>query len=253
MTDPIEADIAGRLMLLLTKRGILDNRCLSIYQSSVDDAVRARMTNRCAREPAVFDAAVEKELAMLEASLAHRGRVEAREVIAAEPDDITDDKQGEQDPDPHAEEPSPRRRRLSSGSVPTVKSMEEKLKEARKPVQHLLKEDCVRVGLIDAKQAKKLVFGMTGKTSEQAEQDIVEQLSQTLQDQVKSFISKAKGGPWSDPRTQEDLRKDIHAARSVRGILMLSRQVLKEYRTWEKEHHRGGILGLFSPRRQRGH
>jgi hypothetical protein len=89
---------------------------------------------------------------------------------------------------------------------------------------------------------------MVGKTSRDAEREIVERLRQVLQDQARYFIRKAKGGPWANPRAQEDLRQDIHAASSVRSVLLLHRQIVKEYQTWQKEHGRVGILGLFASR-----
>ena len=128
--------------------------------------------------------------------------------------------------------------------------MEEKLKDDRKPVQKLLLEDCVQARLLDVSRAKELINGMTGKTPQEAELEIVEYLRQELQSQVREFIRGDKDGPWSNPHTQQELREDIHAARTVRGVLLLCRQIVKEHRTWEEEHDQGGILGLFSPRRR---
>jgi len=128
--------------------------------------------------------------------------------------------------------------------------MEEKLKDDRQPVQKLLLEDCVAEHLLDRPKAKELIAGMTGKTPQDAELEIVEYLRQELQTQVRHFIRSDKGGPWSKPHAQEDLRKDIHAAKSVRGVLLLCRQIVKEHQEWEREHGQGGILGLFSPRRR---
>lgn len=260
MSDAIEVNVTGRLMLLLTRLRLLDNRCLSIYKAAVMDVVRHRLDKQ-GDGFAGIERVLDDELALLEIAL-HGSAARRRDPQAEEdpPADARDTEhlgspaEVEKPSVPTSDEPAsvPQRResRAASGYVPTVKTMEEKLKDERKPVQTLLKEDCVRVGLIDGDRAGKLILGMTGKTSQQAEQDIVEYLRQRLQDQVKSFIRKAKGGPWSDPRTQEELRKDIHAAKSVRSILMLSRQVLKEYQTWQKENHRNGILGLFSPRKR---
>lgn len=256
MTDPIEVNVAGRLMLLLTRLGTLDNRSLSIYQSAVCEAVRAHIAAGD-RDPASgIEGALEHELALLEAALVQRASPsppapQAAITPPAESRDVPPDT-GVASVEPGDAVHVARHARAPSGYVPPVKSMEQKLQDARKPLQALLSDDCVRVGLIDANEAKQLIFGMTGKTGEQAEREIVEQLRQTLQDQVRAFIRKSKGGPWADPRTQADLRQDIHAAKTVRGILMLARQVLKEYQTWVKEHQRGGILGLFSPRRHNG-
>jgi len=265
--DSIDVNVTGRLMLLLSKQGVLDNRCLSIYKNAVCDVVRKRLVTREADGYAGIDRILDEELALLEAPLKLRARERAsaaadaavespeRPVAESAPSAPTNplappDSQAAAAFDVDAVVKAAREARASSGYVPHVKSMEEKLKDERKPVQTLLKEDCVRIGLVDRDQAETMILGMTGKTGATAEHDIVEQLRQTLQDQVKSFIRHSKGGPWSDPRTQEELRKDIHAAKSVRSILMLARQVTKEYQTWRDEHRRGGILGLFSPRKR---
>ena len=251
--DPIEVNVAGRLMLLLARHGLLDNRCLSIYQCAVSDVVRLRL----AQQLGGMEPLLNEQLTMLDEALATRRRgegadrdaVPAAPSVGAEAQTDTTSARADDHEQPPAKR-TPREAKAPSGYVPTAKSMEEKLKDARTPIQTLLREDCVQVGLIDAKLADKLILGMTGKTSEQAERDIVEQLRQVLQDQVKSFIRKARGGPWSNPRTQEDLRQDIHAAKSIRSILMMTRQVTKEYQTWQQQNRRGGILGLFSPRRR---
>lgn len=271
MTDLIDVNVSGRLMVLLTRHALLDNRKLAIYRRAVSDAVRAQMAAK-ALQVEVCDRCIDEQLALLAESLHARdsdpAKVPAvtagdsRDVGAAvgpedEPDrdvaaDLEPEVEADLDPPDAASvaPPAPPRMRRESGYIPPVKTMEEKLSDARKPVETLLREDCVQVGLLDSKQANKLVLGMTGKTSQQAEHDIVEQLRQVLQTQVKSFIRKSKGGPWKDPHTQEDLRQDIHAARSVRSVLMLAHQVIKEYQRWQVEHRRGGILGLFSQRKR---
>lgn len=264
MNKALEINLAGRLLLLMHRKGITTPRARGIYQAALSAAVQRVLDEFDGDNPGVCERVLEEQIAMLEEALRARGRSsldtlqpaehpmgDAGAVIAQCPsqpwsDPLTPEPAGA---DAAAESAQPARQaRAPSGYVPPVRSMEEKLHDQREPIQVLLVEDCVRVGLVDAQTAAKLVAGMSGKTTQQAEQDIVEQLRQVLQDQVKSFIRKAKGGPWADPRTQEDLRQDIHAARSVRSILLLARQVLKEYQTWQAENGRGGILGLFSPR-----
>ena len=79
------------------------------------------------------------------------------------------------------------------------------------------------------------------------------QLRQILQDQVKGIIRRLKGGPWASPQVQEDMRQDIHNARSVRSILMLAQQIVKERRAWENQHGKSGLFGgLFGSRRGLG-
>lgn len=251
MSDPIQVNVTGRLMLLLSSLGLHSARALRIYCDAVGSAVRYRLAQQSGQSFTAVSSILDEELALLETALRERALrpvATIQEVTAA----------AEEQPDEAVADPAvpveqlpvhgKRAQRSPSGYVPSVKSMEEKLKDERTPVQILLREDCVTAGLIDAAAADKLVRGMVGKLAADAERDVVEFLRQVLQDQVKSFIRKARGGPWADPRTQEDLRKDIHAARTVRSILMLSRQLVKEYHTWQDEHGRGGILGLFSAR-----
>ncbi|MCB1774828.1 MAG: hypothetical protein KDI88_14525 [Gammaproteobacteria bacterium] len=240
--DCMEMNIAGQVMLLLTRLGIRDAHSLRVYREAVLEAVSRQVVEQGTLAPDAMQAMIRQQLELLEASLRTlpdrtraRGTPPSDTAVAGSP--------------AAAEVPASRNRR-PSGYVPEARSMEEKLQVEREPIQQLLREDCVRAGLVDKDSAERLIRSMTGKTSADAELEIVEHLRQRLQDQVKSFIRKAKGGPWSDPRTQDDLRRDIHTARSVRSVLMMSRQVLKEYQTWEKEHGRHGILGLFSPRKK---
>jgi len=263
-------------MLLLSRLGIRDARCLSIYRGAVVSALRNGTSSRAVSSLAEIEPLLSAQLDLLEDALRARLRpsvtqhdsepeaVSEPDNVPAQPSAASGDAEAlwcdDSDLPPTDEQPenvitgnekkSQRGTKAPSGYVPSVKSMEDKLKDERKPVQKLLLEDCVQVGLIDLPTAKRMILEMTGKTSQDAERDIVEDLRQLLQLQVKSFIRKARGGPWADPRTQEDLRKDIHAANSVRSVVMLSRQVVKEHRMWEQEHGRIGILGLFSGRKR---
>jgi hypothetical protein len=242
MQTCVDVNVAGRVMLLLTKLCIRDARCLRIYRSAVGEVMRHEVGDSTEPDWRALEPLVQEQLDLLEQALRARLQrvVEEQEEVPAETLDVAEE----------SAETDASIARRPSGYVPEARSMEEKLHDERLPIQQLVREDCLRAGLVDAKTAERLVQGMTGKTGLAAEQEIVEYLRQSLQEQVKSFIRKTKGGPWSDPRTQEDLRRDIHAARSVRSVLMMSRQILKEYQVWQDQHGRRGILGLFSPRKK---
>ena len=239
-------------MLLLSRLGIRDARCLSIYRAAVVAALRSGTGSRPVSSLADIDPLLGAQLELLEDALRARLKPMSRSpdgdtqalggagttMVQAVSETANAETLYADDADLASVDEQPggivaedgqklqRHAKIPSGYVPSVKSMEDKLKDERKPVQKLLLEDCVQVGLIDLPTAKRMILEMTGKTSQDAERDIVEDLRQLLQVQVKSFIRKAKGGPWADPRTQEDLRKDIHAANSVRSVVMLSRQVV---------------------------
>jgi len=244
MNVPLEMNITGLLMLRLSQLGVKDSRGLSIFMNAVGAVVRQREGTEQVVGLGNFESFLNEQLEMLVTALQKsRGILSTpslAQVIASESDA----------PDQDAGSVTKRSARPASGYVPVPKSMEEKLKDDRKPVQKLLLEDCVAEHLLDMPKAKALIAGMTGKTPHDAEQEIVECLRSVLQNQVKQFIRSDKGGPWSNPHAQEELRQDIHAANSVRGVLTLCRQVVKEHQTWEQEHDHGGILGLFSPRRR---
>lgn len=277
MESPLEITVAGQVMLLLSRHGLRDARCLSIYRRAVLDAVRHCAGENGADSLVTCSALVRDQIDLLERAILKRLGAEIElymqppEEAAAVPAEVSDAAPEQSPPSsgaheaptgtesaaaadehapPAADEDSHtvRHGRQASGYVPVARSMEEKLHDEREPIQKLLLEDCVGAALVDAATAKKMVAGMAGKTSRDAEREIVERLRQVLQDQARQFIRKAKGGPWSNPRAQEDLRQDIHAVSSVRSVLLLHRQIVKEYQTWQKEHGRTGILGLFAAR-----
>lgn len=266
MSDALEMIVAGRVMLLLTECGVRDARCLDIYCRAVLAVVRQHRVAHPCVPLAECDRFVGQQIGLLEQALRRR-RVsdviepaageglesvvcaDATATVPTEPPRPAADLVAESGGSDAQDRPE-RQQKAATGYVPEVKTREEKLKEERVPVQKLLLEDCVAAGLVDVPTAKRLVAGMTGKTSQAAEGEIVEYLRGILQQQVRAFIRKARGGPWADPRTQEDLRKDIHAAKSVRSVLMLRRQVAKEHEAWEQKNGRGGLLGLLSARRR---
>lgn len=246
MNDPLRMNIAGRLMLVLTQLRMMDARSLSIYLSAVCAVVQQRARTDEPVDLGNLKQFMDEQVDLLQVALRKQRGILSVPEVAHWSAPVDDGPVQEE-----AADSSPKRRqKAESGYKPAPLAMEDRLKEDRKPVQKLLLEDCVAASLVDVPKAQELIAGMTGKTPQAAELEIVEYLRQELQLQVRSYIRSDKGGPWSNPRTQEDLRKDIHAATSVRGVLLLCRQIVKEHRAWEEEHGQGGILGLFSPRRR---
>jgi len=244
--DALQMNIAGRVMMLMMRCHVTGMEHLPTYESAVLEAVLRRLADDPG-QPVVQ--LIDEQLVFLEKAICERAaRAASREpTLVEEPEDPVQA--------PPAPEASPaeveRLRRQSSvgGAAATVRSMEDKLRETREPVQKLVLEDCVSAGLLDQKKARNLVAGMTGKQPEDAELEIVEYLREVVLKQVKAFMRKHKGGPWANPRVQADLRSDIHHVHTVRGVLTLARQIIKERRAWEQENGRGGFLGLFAGRR----
>ena len=267
-------NVTGRVMLLLRKQRREQVRAARVFTNAVLEVVRQAYPGG---RPSllVLEPLISEQLVLIEAALrsadAHHDPVpaptgpavaeDAREVEADPEPAVTPLAEDRPEPPPveaeveeappeaAAKRPSPKSRAVRGSKTPDPMTMEQKLKDERKPVQKLLVQDCVRVGLINRKRAKQLVHSMVGKRPEDAELEIVEVLRQVLQDQVKQYIRRHQGGPWKSPHDQEDMRKDIHGARSVQSILMLARQIVKERRSWEKANGVRGVLGLFVGRK----
>jgi hypothetical protein len=138
--------------------------------------------------------------------------------------------------DPVKEVKKPKKPEKSSGYKPAAMDMHEKLEVQRKPVAELLKVDCVNAGLLSSKRAEHWVHNMSGRVKEEVETEIVGEIAQSLHDKVKNYIRSNKGdNPWSTPQLQDDLRADIMAVKTVRGILLLFAQI-----TAEVDRHEAG-------------
>ncbi len=253
-SDTLEVNLRGRILLGAARHGVRDPRRVAVLARAIIAVVEHYHPEG---RPSLrqLEPLLTEQLALLEAALL-KARAQEAPALAVAGAVVGQAAQSE-DAAPEITEQTPRglRRRTLKGKGHTVvaKSMEEKLREGRRPVQELLRNDCVQLGLIDRKQAERLIRGMLGKQPEVAEQEVVEVLRQILQDQVKGIIRRLKGGPWATPQAQEEMRLDIHHARSVKSILLLTRQIIKERRAWEKKHRKGLFGGvLFGGRRGLG-
>lgn len=115
--------------------------------------------------------------------------------------------------------------------------MPTKLSEERKPIKKLIQEDCVQLGLITKKRAEYVITQMAGKQPADAEKEVVVELRENLHKQVRKLIRKDKGGPWSSPKDQEDLRLEILHTPSVRSVLFITRDILREREQWLERSH----------------
>jgi hypothetical protein len=240
-------------MVLLHRFGIHDARCLSIYRRAVGDVLACVVGADETIDWAALEPVVDEQLAMLEQALVTRvpGRPVVDFTVPVSTSAEVAPPRAVASPQASPVDPPRGRARRPTHAAQDAMSMEDKLRESRKPIQKLLREDCVQACLIDLGTAECLIQGMTGKSSEDAEQEIVDRLRESLQQQIRGFIRQTGGeGPWSNPHAQEELRQDVHRMRSVQGVLSMARHVRREYRSWEREHGWYGILGLFSPRRK---
>lgn len=225
MTDMLEMNVAARVMLLATSLGIKDARRLWIYERAVLDAVRCRLCCTDSFEQAV-EQVLAQELDKLEAAVRAR---QADSGAATSPEK------------PVRERPQ----KDPTGYMPEVKPLQQKLEEARKPVQKLILDDCVSMGLVKPDEAERLALNMTGKHSQDAELEVVDKLRAALQAQVRKFLRRAKDCPLANPLAQEELREDIARVKTVGSLVMLSRQINREQARWEEQRPRGRFKGLL--------
>ncbi len=128
------------------------------------------------------------------------------------------------------------------------RDMTVKLATERKPIQRLVMEDCVQLGLLNLERAQYLVRQFPGKEVRQAELEVVTELRNNLHQQVRKFIRKHGGGPWPSPKDQEELRLEITKTPTVRSVLFLTRQILREREEWLERSHKSLTGRLFGER-----
>jgi hypothetical protein len=147
-----------------------------------------------------------------------------------------------------AESKAEKKQKASSGYKPKSTDMPTKLAKKRKPLTKIILEDCVQLGLLANKRAKYLVVQMAGKQPQDAEREVVNELRDNLHKQVRKLIRKDKKGPWSSPMAQEELRLEIVQTPTVRSMVFLTREILREREEW-RDKSRSSITGRIFGKR----
>ncbi len=143
-------------------------------------------------------------------------------------------------PSEQKKEGPPKPKKRTSTDMPT------KLAQERKPIKKLILEDCVQLGLISKKRAEYVITQMAGKQPAEAEKEVVVELRDNLHKQVRMLIRKDKDNPWSSPKAQEELRLEIMQTPTVRSVLFLTKDILREREDWLGRSHNsitGRIFG----------
>jgi myosin heavy subunit len=132
----------------------------------------------------------------------------------------------------------------SSGYRPHSAAMPEKLATERRPIQTLLREDCVQIGLLKPKRADYLATQFAGKLPVEAEEEVLVELRKNLHEHLRRFMRKHNGGPWPTPKEQEDLRIEIEELPTVRSLLFVTREILRQRKEWlDKNSITGRLFG----------
>ncbi len=230
----LDMNTAARVVLLCRARRIFDVDKPGFYSRAVKEAVLALCREG---EPTVVevDRILNEQLEMLDEALARPPvpRLPPRSKPVTE--------------EPESDDPAKPKRSVRNDQAAAAEalSMEEKLQEARKPLRELLTKDCVRLGLVEQKRARVLAAGLAGRRKEEAEGDIVAELRDNLNRQIRTYMRKHKGGPWDSVGKQEDLRLDITHTKTVHNLVVLARQLLKECKDWKSQTNKSLLHNLL--------
>ena len=254
----VELNVSGRVLLLCNSQGIRDQEEIRNLKKRVTDEILAYMDEHNL-DIRSLSGVLEERLRKLPDEL-RRPTVAKRAVKPVPTADITpkitprvqtttppEVKPVETETDDTAkkkaaEEEGPAKVKLQS------RDMTVKLATERKPIQQLVTEDCVQLGLLERERAHYLVRQFPGKEVRQAELEVVTELRNNLHQQVRSFIRKHGGGPWPSPKEQEELRLEITKTPTVRSVLFLTRQILREREEWLERSHKTLTGRLFGER-----
>jgi hypothetical protein len=236
----VETNAAARVMLLCTTLHVNDLDQITAAIKKVKKATLAKLEQKHLGVDAISDL-LDEEIARLEKSLRKSTSASAQ----------TTEKESKKK-SKKVEDKSKATKTDGKKRAPAKEVLEEildldmtkKLAAERKPVQKLLLEDCVQIGLVTRDRAEYLVTQFAGKEPRDAEMEVVIELRNNLHTQIRKFMRKHKGGPWPSPKEQEELRLDIVHTPSITSLLSLTRQILKERQRWiNKNSLTGRIFG----------
>jgi len=219
----IDVNASGRVFMVCNRYNIRDMEKINSHKQWVKDKIIEQMERD--------DVGVEALSAIMDE------KVELLHQILENGEDIS-----LLDQEIEEEKPEPKKQKVNSGYKPQSTDMPTKLANERKPTKKIIMEDCVQLGLLSKKRAKYLVTQMAGKQPMEAEKEIVKELRESLHKQVRKLIRKDKKGPWSSPKAQEDLRLEIVQTPTVRSMIYLTREILRERDEW-KSRARSSITG----------
>jgi hypothetical protein len=234
----MKVNIQGRVFVACQTRGVTDPTIISYYVEILEQAIKALLTPDST--PVDFQRILEEQLAWLEGEL-DQTKGEAPAAQEEEPQDEAETPIVEE---PVSEEEQEKEEKKATGYVPDAKSMPERLKDRRSIMEHLLDNDCITLKLVTPKEAKAFKHSLLGKVPEKAEEEVVTALRNVLYSQIRAFIRKHNGGPWSSATLQHELRMDITRTKTLRSLITLARELLAEREEW-LDKNKGLLTGRF--------
>ncbi|MBT8439817.1 MAG: hypothetical protein HKP55_11090 [Gammaproteobacteria bacterium] len=246
----ITINVTGRVFVLCTKEGVKSTSQIRKYEKQVRDFLEEKANEGA--DIKSLEQLTAKRLELLRQEI--NGQLPEQPLEEAEkPKQTAPQKQQvakvvEESEKNIVSKPAQSRKTISKPAVASKKpaevaSYQDKLSFHRKPVVELLKKECVDFHLLTPDRAKYWVHHLSGRFIEDVEPDIVSELSDTLLKNVRTYMRKnKKQHPWQSPMVREQLRKDIAAKKTIKGILTLTSQILWEIRQSSQEAN-SGLLG----------
>ena len=226
----IKVNTQGRVFVTCQTRGVTDPLIIGYYVEILEQAILSELTDDST--VADFNRVLNEQVVWLEGEL---------DQVAPGPAEPQPAEAALEDPALSLPE---KERKKATGYVPEAKAMPERLRDARSDMVHLLDNDCITLKLVTPDEAQSYKRGLLGKAPEKAEEELVTALRNVLHAQVRKFIRKHNGGPWATASLQHEIRMDITRTRSLRSLVTLARELLKERDEWlDKTKH--SLTGRF--------
>lgn len=246
----ISINVTGRVFVFCTKEGVKSTSKIRKYEKQVRDFLEQK-ANEGADIKALEQLTAERlELLRLEINGQSPGQPPQEPEKARQTEEEKPQSSKAVEPPektvvskPAKSRKTSSKRTAASKKQPEVASYQEKLSFHRKPVQYLLKKECVDFHLLTPERAKYWVHQLSGRFIEDVEPDIVNELSDTLLKNVRTYMRKnKKEHPWQSPMAQEQVRIDIASTKTIKGVLTLTSQILWEIRQ-SSQGANSGLLG----------
>lgn len=215
-TGSLSSIAAGRVQNLCREHALSGPRHVPILVRCVAEAILSQLPEDQRTEDVRLRAMLDEQLALLAQSL------------HTLPTRLTEEKARRRRQHPQAGREEPPRI--------NARSFEEKLADYRVNTQNMLNQDCVQLGLLSPDRATQLCINLTGKTLDRAEGEIIAELRNILHKQVQGYIRELDGGPWKNRDKREQLRMEIESTRSIKSVLNITRQVLRERDDWVERY-----------------
>jgi hypothetical protein len=223
-------NIKGRVFALCKSRNITDPCIINYYTQILEESAMATLNGESTVSD--FNRVLSEQILWLESELDQGGITGESEGSLEEASNTT--KQSQQ--------------KKATGYVPEAKSMDQRLKDRRLVMEHLLLNDCITLKLTTPKQAKKHVSALVGRDPDKAEEDVVADLRNALHEQVSKFIRKHNGGPWDSLTEQTEVRMQIAKTKTLQSLVNLSKMLLGEREEWMLKSKNSLVGRLFGGR-----